>query len=210
MPVTAGDLDASVTFAVERLATRAHADWHVPAGPLPDDCWDTLEHVTTGCLYYAAQVVPLRRPATGPTPFLWRPVGPGRPDQGVAADPDAGVEGLLRVFGAVAGMLAAVVRATPPTARAHHTWGRSDPEGFAAMGVVEVLVHGHDVALGLALPWAPPDDLCRRALDRLFPSVPTTTPPWPTLLWATGRGDLTGHAPVGPDWAWDSRPAADR
>jgi hypothetical protein len=208
-PVTADDVEEAADLAVRTFATCLDADWHVLAGTLDDDCWDTFEHVTTSLLYYAAQVVPLRLPATGPTPFLWRPVGPGRPEQGVATDPGSGVAGLLRVFGAVAGMLAAVVRTTPSSARAHHVWGRSDPEGFAAMGVVEILVHGHDVASGLDVAWEPPARLCARARHRLFPAAPTDTPPWPTLLWATGRAPLTGHDAVGPDWTWVSSPRSD-
>lgn len=42
--------------------------------------------------------------------------------------------------------------------------------------------------------WNPPADLCTRVLARLFPHAPATTSPWPTLLRATGRGDLPGGA----------------
>jgi hypothetical protein len=56
----------------------------------------------------------------------------------------------------------------------------SDPEGFAAMGVVETLVHTHDLAEGLGLAWTPPSDLCSRVLARLFPDAPKATGPWPT------------------------------
>ena len=78
---------------------------------------------------------------------------------------------------------------------------------FAAMGVVEVLVHTHDVATGLDLAWAPPADLCRGALSRLFPGAPSAGEPWPTLLWATGRADLPG-LPAQVSWTWDGTPAA--
>jgi hypothetical protein len=43
--------------------------------------------------------------------------------------------------------------------RAYHTFGLSDPEGFAAMGIVEALVHTHDLAERLGLAWNPPADL---------------------------------------------------
>jgi hypothetical protein len=88
-------------------------------------------------------------------------------------------------------------------------FGVADPDGFAAaMGVAEVLVHTRDVTLGLGTAWAPPDQLCRRALDRLFPDAPGDTEPWPTLLWATGRGDLPGH-PAVTSWHWYAGPPSD-
>ena len=42
------------------------------------------------------------------------------------------------------------------------------------MGVVETLVHMHDVTQGLGLAWNPAD-LCTRVLARLFPHIPVTT-----------------------------------
>ena len=102
-------------------------------------------------------------------------------------------------------LLVAMVRTTPASVRSYHGFGVSDPEGFGAMGVVETLVHAHDLAAGLGLPWEPPADLCARALARLFPEAPADTPPWPTLLWATGRGELPGRArPT--EWRWHGEP----
>jgi hypothetical protein len=83
--------------------------------------------------------------------------------------------------------------------------GLADPEGFAAMGVVEVLVHAYDVARGLDLSFDPPADLCDRVLARLFPDAPTDTERWPTLLWATGRGALPGRPVLG-RWRWYAEP----
>ncbi|MFG3599906.1 hypothetical protein [Micromonospora chersina] len=42
--------------------------------------------------------------------------------------------------------------------------GRADPEGFAAMGCVETLLHGDDIAQGLGLAIDPPRDVCARLL----------------------------------------------
>ena len=117
--------------------------------------------------------------------------------------PDDGVPCQLSVLSASAGLLAAQLRTRSPETRANHPFGVSDPEGFAAMGVVEVLLHVHDVAAPLGLTWTPDDDLCRRVQHRLFPHAPTDQAAWATLLWATGRGDLPGHGRVG-DWRWDS------
>ncbi len=98
-----------------------------------------------------------------------------------------------------------MVRTTPPAVRAHHVHGASDPEGFAAMGIVETLVHTHDLAEGLGLAWTPPAGMCSRVLARLFPDAPLTTDPWPTLLWATGRSELSGHARL-TTWRWYGEP----
>ncbi|MFD0428293.1 hypothetical protein ACFQ60_09745 [Streptomyces zhihengii] len=117
------------------------------------------------------------------------------------ADPKAGREGLVQVVESCGALLVAMVRTTPPDVRGHHVFGASDPEGFAAMGVVETLVHTHDVAEGLGLEWEPPAELCARVLTRLFPDVPAGHGPWPALLWATGRGELPG-LPRRTAWRW--------
>lgn len=64
--------------------------------------------------------------------------------------------GLLQVLETGCGLLTAMVRTASPQVRAFHAYGVSGPEGFAAMGVVETLVHTHELAAGLALRWAPP------------------------------------------------------
>ncbi|MEO5877471.1 MAG: tetratricopeptide repeat protein, partial [Streptosporangiaceae bacterium] len=129
----------------------------------------------------------------------------GGPVKAISADRQAGPTGLLQVLEATGALLWAMVRSTEPTVLAHHAWGRSDPEGFAAMGVVETLLHTHDAAQGLGLAWEPPADLCRRSLARLFPDAPLDTDPWATLLWSTGRGELPGRAPL-ESWRWFSAP----
>jgi hypothetical protein len=59
-----------------------------------------------------------------------------------------------------------------PTVLAPHVFGASDPEGFAAVGVVETLVHTYGTAQGLRRNGNPPEDLSRRARVPLFPDVP--------------------------------------
>jgi hypothetical protein len=100
-----------------------------------------------------------------------------------------------------------MVRTRSPEVRAYHGYGVSDPEGFAAMGIVETLVHTHDLAEGLGLAWDPPADVCARVLTRLFPDAPGTTAPWPTLLWATGRAELPGRDRL-TVWRWHGAPAS--
>ena len=85
------------------------------------------------------------------------------------------------------------------------------PEGFAAMGCVEALVHGHDIAQGLGLDLNARRDVCGRVLARLFPNNPADLidlDPWTVLLWATGRLDLPGrHRPE--NWRWRGAPLAE-
>lgn len=98
-------------------------------------------------------------------------------------------------------LLIAVVRTAPPQARAHHMFGPADTSASAAMGLVETLMHVHDLAQGLGLSWTPPAGVCARALGRLLPDAPEGGDPWAALLWATGRGDLPGR-PRQTNWRW--------
>ncbi|MDH6115246.1 hypothetical protein P3T36_004165 [Kitasatospora sp. MAP12-15] len=206
--VTAADVEQAVRSAVATLAGALDADWCVPAGELVWDCWETLEHTADGLFAYAAQLGPERPPLDGFVPLRWQRDRPDGPPNVVFVDRAVGPAGLLQVLETGGALLTAMVRTVAPQTRAFHAYGVSDPEGFAAMGVVETLVHTHDVATGLNLPWNPPADLCDRALARLFPEAPQDTDRWPTLLWATGRGELPGHPRRAFD-RWHSAPLGD-
>jgi hypothetical protein len=192
-PVTAADVRRAVRLAVDVLGGAPEADWHVRAGDLDWDCWETLEHTADGLFAYAAQLAPARPSLDGFVPLRRRRDRPEGPPNVVFVDRAVGAAGLLQVLETGGGLLASVVTTVSPQVRAFHAYGVSDPEGFAAMGVVETLVHTHDVAAGLALPWDPPADLCDRALARLFPEAPGGADRWATLLWATGRAALPAH-----------------
>lgn len=75
------------------------------------------------------------------------PVTADEPANAVHTDRAAGPAGLLQVLEASGALLVAMVRTTPQV-RAHHGFGVSDAEGFAAMGAVKTLVHTHDLAEG--------------------------------------------------------------
>ncbi|MFF3346453.1 hypothetical protein [Streptomyces sp. NPDC002779] len=204
-PVTAADVEQAVRLAVAALRGAEGADWSVKAGSLEWDCWETVEHLADDLFAYAVQLGPATPPLDAHVPFDWTRRRPGGPANSVFADRKAGPAGLLQVLEACGALLTAMVRTTPPTVRAHHIFGAADPEGFAAMGVVETLVHTHDVAEGLGVDWTPPADLCDRLLTRLFPDTPTDTAPWLTLLWATGRTELP-HRPRRTEWRWYGEP----
>jgi len=203
--VTADDLDLAVQLAVAALREAPAAAWNAKAGSLEWDCWETVEHLSDDLFTYATQLAPKTPPLKDWVPFVCESRRHGGPVSAVHADRAAGPAGLLQVLEASGALLVAMVRTTPSRVRAHHSYGASDPEGFAAMGIVETLVHTHDLAEGLGLAWSPPVDLCSRVLTRLFPNAPRGTDPWPTLLWATGRAELPGH-PRLTTWRWDGTP----
>jgi hypothetical protein len=93
-------------------------------------------------------------------------------------------------------VLASMVRTSRAHVRAYHPTGIADPEGFAALGCNEALLHGNDIAQGFGLSLDPPRDVCRRVLARLFPQAPADLAdldPWTALLWTSGRIDLPSH-----------------
>ncbi|WP_406380703.1 VOC family protein [Streptomyces sp. NBC_01618] len=205
LPVTADDVTTAVRLAVAALGESPVDDWLVPAGTLEWNCWETTEHLSDDLFSYAAQLGPQRPPLDAYVPFRWNAEHQGGPANAVFADRSAGPAGLLRTLEASGALLAAMVRTASPELRSYHPYGVSDPEGFAAMGIVETLVHTHDLAAGLGVPWTPPAGLCDRVLARLFPNAPKDADRWAVLLWATGRAELPGRPRV-TSWQWHGAP----
>lgn len=204
-PVTADDVEEAVRLVITALRGAPEVNWQNRAGSLEWDCWETVEHLADDMFCYAAQLAPPTPPLDGYVPFVPTRLRPGGPQETIHAERGPGVPGLFQVLEAATGLLAALVRTKPPHTRAFHSYGIADPEGFAAMGVVEALVHAHDAAEGLGVAWEPPAALCARVLARLFPDAPADAGPWPTLLWATGRTELPAH-PRQASWRWHSAP----
>ncbi|WP_406690944.1 hypothetical protein REH65_01615 [Saccharopolyspora sp. ID03-671] len=203
--VSAEDLAGSVRLSLAVLRRVPAEAWREKAGSLEWDRWETVEHLSDDLFSYAVQLGPANPPRDREMPLLWRPRREGGPFNAVHADPDTGPDGLLLTLEATAALLVAMVRTTRPDLRSYHVFGVSDAEGFAAMGVVETLVHTHDVTDGLGLDWEPPAELCAKVLDRLFPDAPTDAEPWPALLWCTGRAEIPGRARL-TRWRWDGTP----
>ncbi|MBB4892569.1 hypothetical protein FHS39_001580 [Streptomyces olivoverticillatus] len=200
-PVTADDLEEVVRLAVAAFRGAPEDRWGKPAGSLEWDCWETVEHLADDMFCYALQLAPPAPPQTGYLPTVLSELRPGGPKETIHVERGDGPDGLIQVLEGCTGLLAAVVRTKPPRTRGYHTFGLADPEGFAAMGIVEALVHAHDIAQGLGVAWEPPADLCGRTLARLFPDVPADGDPYRALLRATGRLESDG-AP----WRWHSAP----
>ncbi len=86
----------------------------------------------------------------------------------------------------------------------HHAFGAADGSASAAMGVLETLVHAHDLATGLGVAWEPDRDVCARVLARLMPEVPRTDDAWVDLLWGCGRIELADRPRRADGWVWDN------
>ena len=201
-PVTADDVRVSAHWFGQVLRAGSHSDLDVPAGDLAWSCWRTCEHVVDDLLAYALQLA--GQPRLGYLPL----VAADGSDDLARIDRSSGVAGLIETVQASAELLAAQVAGAHPDARAFHPCGLSDGPGFAAMGVLEMLAHGYDVARGLGVDVAPdsglgmPEPAALRAVNRLFPNPPGARPA-AALLWCTGRIALPGRVRQ-TRWKWDS------
>ncbi|WP_395574189.1 GNAT family N-acetyltransferase [Streptomyces sp. BK79] len=183
-------VEEAVADAVALLRTATDRDWEaVRAGRLEWSCRYTAEHIAGDLIAYAGQLA--GRATEAYVPFE------------ITLDDGTDNEGVLHVVETTGALLAATLRTTPREVRAFHPYPfrSADREGFAAMGITEVLLHTHDIAEGVGLSYEPPAGLCADVLARLFPHVRPGEDPWRTLLWATGRGDLPGRAPL-TEWRW--------
>ena len=205
-PVTVGigDVEETIEAVLDALRPLQQADWTQPAGQTSWTCRAVLAHLADDLVVYAAQL------ATGAT-SAYVPLT-------VGIDETADTATALQALRAAADLFIAVLRISPPSASGWHPYGMADAEATAAMGIVELLVHTHDICQGLDTTWAGPRRPTVRALQRLFPDVTDTihatthvtvdvdVDPWRTLLWATGRVDLPGRARR-TSWRWHNQPS---
>ena len=152
---------------------RAAADryWRsVRAGRVEWDCHTTAVHVADDLVAYAANLAGRARGAY--IPFELK------------LDEGTDNAGLIQVLEATGALLAAAVVTAPPDVRAFHPYPFRDADrsGFAAMGVTEVLLHTHDMAEGLGLPYEPSAELAESVLATIFPHIQPGPSPWPTRL----------------------------
>lgn len=185
-------MEQAVAECVGLLGAVTDRDWEgVRAGRLEWDCRETAVHIAENLIAYAGQLAGREQDAY--TPFE------------LSLEEGAGNAGALRVISTMGALFAAAIRTAPREVRAFHPYPfrSANREGFAAMGVTEVLLHTHDVSEGLGLSYDPAPELCDFVLTRIFPHVQPGPTPWSTLLWATGRGELPGRAPV-THWRWSN------
>ncbi|MFE9043392.1 hypothetical protein ACFYOG_21140 [Streptomyces sp. NPDC007818] len=181
-------LDAATDDCLAALLAGAGQDRSRPAHDLDWTCRATLDHLALGLTGYTGLLV--ARPRDRYVTLF------------ASLDPQAPVPACLEGLRIAASLLASTVRDSPPDARAWHPWGHSDPAGFAAMGITELVVHTYDVTRALGVAWTPRDGLAAAVLGRLFPDAPRGHGPADTLLWCTGRVPLPG-LPRRAEWQWD-------
>ncbi|MXM67616.1 GNAT family N-acetyltransferase [Streptomyces sp. HUCO-GS316] len=191
-------VEEAVAGCADVLRAVVDRDWEqVSAGRLEWSCRKTAAHIASDLLAYAGQLAGRAQDAYVPFEITLD----GTEDGLVRAD-NAGVVQVVETTGA---LFAATLRTTPREVRAFHPFPfrSADRAGFAAMGIAEVLLHTHDIAEGMDLPYEPPAHLPEYVLTRIFPHIPPGPDHWRTLLWATGRGELPGRAPV-TAWRWNN------
>jgi hypothetical protein len=182
---------------VGALGPYADRDWRAGlAAELDWSAWDTVLHIADCLQFYAAQVILART------------------DDYICielkADDHATPARLLDAVEVSAELLRRTVLAADPATRSYHTYSVSDPEGFAAMGLVELTIHTYDLMRGFDpdRDWRPPADAAAAVLDRLFPGSPPGDPV-DVLLYRCGRSTL-GDRPRLTEWRWDGRPRAEQ
>jgi hypothetical protein len=184
------DVTAAASESVAALAGYTDIDWQrVPAAELDWSCRQTALHMVDCLYFYAMQVV-----YGNPDGYLCTEL---------ALDDSASPARLLAALSAHAELLQRIAQSAAPDLRAYHTYGVSDAAGFAAMGVVETLIHTVDVVRGLnpADQWRPPAELAAPVIARLFPHAPSGDPT-DVLLYCCGRAAL-GDLPRQAEWRWD-------
>jgi DinB family protein len=186
------DLRAAADTSVPTLVGYTDLDWQqVPAAELEWSCRQTALHMVDALYFYAVQIV-----YGNPAGYLCTEL---------ALDDSASPPRLLAALSAHAELLHRIARSADPDLRAHHDYGVSDAAGFAAMGVVETLIHTFDVVRGLnpADQWRPPTELAALAIARLFPHAPGGDPA-DVLLYCCGRAAL-GELPRQTLWRGTGR-----
>jgi hypothetical protein len=176
-PIGPHEVDQAVAEMLRVLVPHETRDWQTKAGSLDWTCRETAVHIAHDVLAYAGQVA--AGPTTAYLPF------------DVAVSADTAPRDILQVVAACGSLLSSTVTTASPDARGWH-WGPTNPGGFAALGVNEILLHTSDITQGLAVAWLPPASLCAAVLSRLFPDAPAGEPAG-VLLWSTGRAELDGR-----------------
>jgi hypothetical protein len=163
---------AVAAVVVAALAPGVDADWSMQAGDVQWNVDQTISHMTGAPGKYALYLS--SRSASYLAVRVW-PVE------------DATRRERLEAIEGCAAALAGVAAAAPRDAVGFHITGMRNAEQFLGYACYELLVHTYDVACGLGLPYAPPDDLCRLVIEHLHPDRDVQRPAWPFLVWLSGR-----------------------
>lgn len=161
---TTPDVERVTEFVATALEPAIGRDWSVRAGQLEWTVESTLEHIAAALskytLYLASrsqEVITVR----------------------VVSSVNASQRQRLDALPSLGRALANVADATPPDVRAFHASGLTDREGYLALGCLESLIHGYDMATGLGLEFDPPTDVVRAVVAWLTPWL---DPAWDSLI----------------------------
>jgi hypothetical protein len=178
----------------EVLQPTINLDWEIKT---PDLDWtqsQTAIHTMRACLEYSYQVVGKRLDSYQPVLF----------EKKEKATPGE----YLPMITTAARVLEKVVKDSDPSDRAFHSYGISDPVGFAAMGVIEVSVHTYDLAKGFGINFLPNEQAAEFAINRVFSGTieyPEYKSHGELLLWLAGRTELSGVTRR-TGWKWNGVP----
>jgi hypothetical protein len=169
--------------------SAADRDWTAPAGTLDWSCAETADHAVD--TVFAPAFFLASRKLDG---YLdpWGPL-----TMGANATPENLVGGLRTASRTLIAVVAAAL-AEPDARAAIWQWPRVEtrpPVDFVPRGALELILHAHDVCLGLGVAFEPPADLCERLRDHtrewpmweLWDGLPATDDPWDDLLAGSGR-----------------------
>lgn len=193
------DLAAALEDAREHLKLVRENGWAVQADGLDWTCRETMAHILDDLGFYAMLLSGAHH-TEGYAPLMEFAPAPGRMECTLWPEEDAGTEAMLTCLDAVGGLLVAVVTTAPADRIGWHPYGNPDRSALAAMGIVELVLHTHDILSAHGIDYSGPEEVVARSLDRIFPHATRTEEPWHDLLAATGRTPATR----GLAWTWDS------
>jgi hypothetical protein len=191
------DLEALSDHVAAAWTEGRDADWGAPAGTLEWSCLRTADHAVD-CVFAPAFFLASRKtdayPIAGADLTLGDDATPAR---------------LVEALGVAVRLLAAVVRDASPDDRAIIFSGPTPvtgaPRDFVPRAALELVLHAHDVCLGLGVTFEPDRELCSRLREHTRPwplwtafwsGLPRTDDPWRDLLTATER--RRGRSYIGP------------
>lgn len=184
---TPEDLLTLTDFVADAWTLGLDRDWSAQAGTLDWSCAVTADHAYDATLA-VGMFLASRRQDQYPDLAEFT-VGPDpQPAQFIDA---------IRVAGR---LVAGVAATTPPdvTAIIHRKPVKvAPPSDFPARAALEMVLHGHDVAAGLQVPYEPPAEECARLRDHtrewrhwnggVWPTLQITDDPWGDIVTASGR-----------------------
>lgn len=185
---TATDLCDLAAYVAATWSAAADLDWSAQAGTLEWTCLRTADHAVD-CVWAPVFFLASRRQDRYPDIGADMAIGEG-------ANPARLVESLDMA----SRVLCAVIRDTPPGVRSV-IFRRPEvlvgaPPDYAPRAAMELILHAHDVGLGLGVEFEPDAELCSHLREHTRPwpmwtvawhGLAQTDDPWQDLLIGSGR-----------------------